>query len=174
MVNKLVLVIDADIARSSGLSEHPVSSGSRALLNSVSENGHSLAMCPKLMTEWKAHRSIFARKWLSSMIAKKKVNFMESPDVTKALISENLKNEKEVEIAEKDAHLVDTALKTDKIIASNDDNARKVFCEISSNCGNLRAIKWFNATLDNVFISNYLEKNCFVPQKYYLVADSKA
>jgi hypothetical protein len=52
MANKpLSLVIDADIARSSGFSEHPNSSSARILLENVRHNGHYAAMSPTLRAE---------------------------------------------------------------------------------------------------------------------------
>ncbi len=169
MANKYSVIIDADIARSSGTAEHPVSSGSRALLDSVSKNGHKAAMCPTLMAEWNKHRSLFARKWLASMIAKKKVNFIKPESTTTGLIHNHLEKDKSIAIAEKDAHLIDAAIEVDKIIASNDDIARGVFCELSENCGDIRTIKWFNAITDREFVSNFLLSDCFVPEKYYVV-----
>jgi hypothetical protein len=175
VANNYSVIIDADIARSSGMTEHPVSSGSRALLNSISQNGHKAAMCPTLMAEWNKHRSLFARKWLASMIAKKKVNFIKPQSITNDLIVNNLNNlnkEKEIAIAVKDAHLIDGALAVDNIIASNDDIARNVFCELSNSCGDLRTIKWFNAITDRVFVTDYLVSDCFVPQRYYVIVEA--
>ena len=171
MANNYSVIIDADIARSSGLTEHPVSSGSRALLDSVSKNGHKAAMCPTLMAEWSEHRSLFARKWLASMVAKKKVHFIKPPCITNTLIIDNLTITKKIDIAIKDAHLIDGALDVDKIIASNDDIARNVFCELSINCKNLRTIKWFNAISDRDFVTDYLTSNCYVPEKYYVTVE---
>lgn len=174
MANNYSVIIDADIARSSGMTEHPVSSGSRALLNSVSQNGHLVAMCPTLGAEWKKHRSLFATRWLASMIAKKRINRINPQTTTNTLITNNLKKDKEIAIALKDAHLIDGALEADNIIASNDDIARNVFCELSISCGSLRAIKWFNAIADRDFVTDYLVTDCFVPKQYYVVAEATA
>jgi|GEM_PF-1684590 hypothetical protein len=171
MANNYSVIIDADIARSSGMAEHPVSSGSRALLNTVSQNGHMLAMCPTLGAEWKKHRSLFAAKWLASMTAKKKINRINPKAITNTLIDKNLKKDKEIAIALKDAHLIDGALAADSIIASNDNVARNVFCQLSDSCGDLRNIKWFNAVDDQDFVKSYFLTDCFVPKKYYLVVE---
>lgn len=168
MSKPLSIVIDADIARSSGTSEHPVSSGSRRLLENVQRNGHKAAMCPILLAEWRKHRSVFASRWLASMFAKRQISLIEPNSSIKGSIAHNITDKKQVEIAEKDVHLIDAAIETDKIIASNDDNARNVFCLLSSNCGELRSIKWFNAVNDRVIIQDYLGKNSFVPRDYYL------
>ncbi|MBB1443024.1 hypothetical protein H5157_07380 [Pseudoalteromonas sp. SG43-3] len=121
------------------------------------------------MAEWKKHRSLFARKWLASMIAQKKVKFIKPAENTNTLIQKNLTDAKKIGIASKDAHLIDAALDTDKIIASNDNIARDVFCELSVNCGNIRSIKWFNSISDKSFLTTYLSTQCFVPPNYYVV-----
>ncbi len=172
MANKYSVIIDADIARSSGMKEHPVSSGSRVLLDTVLQNGHMLAMCPKLGAEWKEHRSLFATKWLASMTAKKRVNRINPKATTNTLITNNLKKDKEIDIALKDAHLIDGALEADNIIVSNDDIARNVFCQLSISCGGLRGIKWFNAISDRDFVTEYLVSDCFVPKKYFVLVDT--
>ncbi len=172
MANNYSVIIDADIARSSGMTEHPVSSGSRSLLNTVSKNGHMLAMCPTLGAEWKKHRSLFATRWLASMVAKKRINRISPQATTNTLIVNNLKTDKEIAIALKDAHLIDGALEVDSIIASNDDIARNVFCELSISCGSLRTIKWFNAISDRDFVTDYLVSDCFVPKKYYVAVEA--
>lgn len=168
MSNPLSIVVDADIARSSGKTEHPISSGSRALLEGVSSNGHKLTMCPSMMTEWKKHKSLFAKKWLSSMIAKKKVVFVNPVPQVHDVINMGFIEETKVKIAEKDAHLVDAAIFSDRVIASNDDRARSVFCELSNNCGDLKTIKWFNAISDREFIDTFLSTQCYVPEQYYV------
>lgn len=171
MSNSIAIVVDADIARSSGESEHPVSSGSRSLLDNVYKNGHKLAMCPTMLAEWKTHRSRFATTWLASMIAKKKVNFIKPEKQTNNLININIKEDAKIRIAEKDSHLIDAALFTDRVIASNDNNARKVFCELAESCGDIKTIKWFNAVSDKKFIENYLATQCFVPERYFVMND---
>ncbi len=168
MSNAISVVVDADIARASGTSEHPVSSGSRALLENITENGHSVVFCTKMMAEWRKHRSLFARKWLSSMIARKKVNFVNPNEVTEDLINQNEIGDDKAAIAIKDAHLIDAAIHCDRIIASNDDRARGVFSELSVTCGILKGIVWFNSISDRTFIENYLASSCFIPERYYI------
>ena len=149
----LSVIIDADIARSSGTTEHPVSSGSRAILDSVKNNKHKIAMCPLLFAEWKNHHSVFAKRWLSSMIAKKQIQFVKPNSNTKEHIEEHILDEKIKAISVKDAHLIDAALHVDKIIASNDDNARNAFITISGNYKCINEIVWFNAIKDRDFIT---------------------
>lgn len=164
----LSFVIDADIARSSGESEHPVSSGSRSLLESVARNGHKAAMCPTLIQEWKKHKSIFATKWLASMIARKKVFFVKPLCVTSKIVEQGLSVDRDKLIALKDSHLVDAALATDKIIASNDSVARDVFKRLALVNGYIGEIAWFNAVSDRDFVGTTLVAGGYIPPIYYL------
>ena len=168
MSKVICLVIDADIARSSGTTQNPISSGSRALLTNVLDNGHSVAMCGTLNSEWKKHKSKFATTWLSTMVARKRIKFINPIQKIDEEIESAFSDEKKKGIALKDSHLVDSALFFDKVIASNDDAARSVFCELSIAYGEITSVKWFNAVSDRKFISDYLSKVGFVPDDYYL------
>jgi predicted nucleic acid-binding protein len=169
--NVLSFVIDADIARSSGTTEHPVSSGSRKLLESVSAGGHKVAMCPVLLKEWKVHRSYFATKWMASMVAKKKVLFIKPVQNIKLHIENEVPDSKEKEIALKDAHLLDAALSVDKIIASNDARARAAFCSIAHRKKEISTIAWFNAVADRDFFCEKILIGAFVPDRFYLTPE---
>ena len=93
---------------------------------------------------------------MASIIAKKQVNFIKPQSTTTDFIKNHLENAKYIYIARKDAHLIDTAMISDKMVASNDDIARGVFCELSEYYGGIRTIKWFNAITDREFVSNFL------------------
>lgn len=169
MPAKLSIVIDADIARSSGLSEHPISSGSRKLLESVTQNGHSASMCPVLLDEWKKHRSLFARKWLTSMIAKRRINFLKDIQTEARDFLENrIEDSALKEVALKDVHLVDAALCTHKLIASNDDRARNAFCTYSKHTGLWNEIAWVNAISNSDFLLDYLKNQTAIPIEHKL------
>lgn len=170
MSNILGIVIDADIARSSGFSEHPLSSGSRALLDRVKSGNHTAVMCPTLRAEWKKHRSLYSSRWLASMIAKKRVDFVNLEHTLKDKIESEVDDEKLKSVTTKDCHLVDAALISDKIVVSNDSNARKAFCELSmSLLGELKSIVWFHPIDDREFIKDFLLINDrYVPDGYYL------
>jgi hypothetical protein len=164
----LNIVIDADIARSSGTSENPTSSSARKLLDLVKDEGHFVVMCPILRAEWNKHKSIYSKIWLSSMIARKKVKFITHESKIKQFIEENIFDEKLREIASKDSHLVDAALLEDKFITSNDCHARKAFCEISAHHKVLEELVWLHSCLDYDFIEKYLSKRFFIPQDKFL------
>lgn len=138
------IVIDADVARSSGTSEHPRSSSSRSLLDRVLDCGKEFAFCPKLREEWKRHASNYSTKWLTAMIARKRVRFVipasEFEVHVRALgLEEELEN-----IVLKDSHLIDSALHNGKLLASFDDLARDACSEIAVRYHPIRDIKWIN------------------------------
>jgi hypothetical protein len=169
----LSFVVDADIARSSGETEHPVSSGSRKVLEFISSGGHNLALCPTLRQEWKKHRSIFATKWMATMVARKKVLFIKPSSEILNYIKSEVADSKEKDIALKDAHLLDAAWESGKIVASNDDRARNVFCNISEGKRIISEIIWLHAVRDNEFIGSGVLLGAFVPGKYYLTFADK-
>jgi len=164
----LNIVVDADIARASGTSEHPVSSGARKVLDNITQTGHSAAMCPILMSEWRRHRSGYATKWLSSMIAKKRIKFVSPGSETKTFIENSSVDERTKEVSVKDAHLVDSALAESNLIASNDNIARNAFCLISPLLRNIESVIWLHSVNDKDFLESYLTRSCFVPEQYYL------
>ena len=162
------IVIDADIARSSGTSEHPVSSGSRKLLQNVLTNGHYIVMCPVLYAEWNKHKSSYASRWLVSMIARKKLITIIPNNEIQSFIDKNIPESKQKDIAAKDSHLIDAALFTGKFIVSNDDIARNVFSHFSLEYALIKTVIWFNSIRDKDFLTNNLIQNNFIPQVYFL------
>ena len=170
MSNILSLVVDADIARSSGTTQHPVSKNSRESLEFIINNDDlKLAMCPELFSEWKKHKSIFAKKWLVSMYAKRKVVRINPISEAQTKVDNATITLKEKGIASKDAHLIDAALFTDKVILSNDDNARLVFCKMSGRYKELQSIRWFNVVNHNKEAHDcILKKQNLTPQQFFL------
>jgi hypothetical protein len=137
------IVIDADIARAVGLSEHPLSSTSRALLEALmASTSIGIVFNRVLLDEWKKHSSTFARTWLSSMIAKRRFKLIDAKAIAHIEVQNALITEPQKRIAEKDAHLLDIALATDKFIASNDQKAREVFCLISAHSSAFNGVIW--------------------------------
>lgn len=140
--NPSYAVVDADIARASGFSEHPVSKSARQLLIGIKECDIGIAFCPILLDEWKKHRSIFATKWLASMVAKKRFHLVKSTNLSAQEVEKTALTEIQKKIALKDAHVVDIAISTGNFIASNDKTARAVFAIVASNSSLLKELIW--------------------------------
>ena len=141
------LVIDADVARSAGGSEHPTSSACRAFLRTVLEVGNHVVMTQMLLEEWRRHRSRYSAIWLRQMFARKRVySDVAEPDATLGQRIDDSLFEKERVVAQKDLHLIEAALATDRLVASRDEHAREAFWHASAVVGELKCIVWVNPT----------------------------
>jgi len=113
------LVIDASIASAAGLSMNPDSRRCREFLQAVLRISHRATMTPLLREEWNRHQSLFARLWLAEMTSKAKVEAIAD------IPNEDLRAEAPGTVsAQKDLHLIEAALATDKIVISLDARAR--------------------------------------------------
>jgi hypothetical protein len=101
-------------------------------------------MTTVLEKEWRDHRTPFAAQWLSSMMSKSRVHFVESLRSVRLRRSIHAAaaatKKKEHDALEKDFHLVEAALATDKLIASLDEKVRKLFALAAGNVIALRKI----------------------------------
>jgi len=163
------IVVDADVARASGVSEHPSSKNSRDLLQTLLRIKHKVGFCPILLDEWKKHRSLFAKQWLTSMTARKLVVRLSPPPIVRAYIDAAEITEAQREIANKDAHIVDAALASDKFIASNDKKARDVFCRVADSSGSLCTVIWAIPSEDGEQISAILSDGNDIPPGWKLM-----
>jgi len=100
------------------------------------------------MIEWKEHASTFARQWLWSMRARKRVNRLRfvSDELFRTEILAAARTQGQAADMSKDIHLLEAALQTDCPIASLDDRARDFFREASQTVRRLRGVVWVNPT----------------------------
>lgn len=151
-------IIDADIIRSAGYSEHPVSSTSRTILNEIKDSKCHAVYCSALMEEWKKHRSNYSIRWMATMRSKKKLLLVATNVETKVFL-ESLNDSKNKIIALKDAHLVDLAIASDKVIFSNDLNAKNAFSTLLDKRHNFKNIYWLSPKKDIDIILDQTLKN---------------
>jgi hypothetical protein len=145
MTEKL-LVVDACVARSAGMTEHPVSANCRALLITVQDCGHRIRLQPALLDEWQRHMSRFARTWLVRMMARRKVVTGPAPcpgDVEVA-IARRIADAATLAEVNKDLHLVGAAIASDKIVISLDDKVRQYLAQPAREVAAVGAIMWDN------------------------------
>lgn len=159
---KLKIVIDADIARSAGDKDHPVSSGCRNFLTRILRDGHSMLLCPKLMDEWKKHRSTFSTTWYASMTASRRIMFIEAPqtEIRKKLASLEVncpEKEKKIKIAEKDVHLIDLVKEYGDFIASCDDQAKEAFQALGELAQLVACLCWLNPVYEQEMLSRFFD-----------------
>lgn len=138
------IVIDADVARSSGLTENPVSSSCRKLLDLVKDNGHNAVYCSKLKEEWNVHQSKYFSDWFTLMFSKNRIKKIKHQNKIHETIKSSNTCDNTKKIALKDSHLLDIALLTSKSIASKDENAKKAFSIINEIQNDIKDICWIN------------------------------
>ncbi|HDL7471058.1 TPA: hypothetical protein PXN82_002853 [Yersinia enterocolitica] len=150
------LVIDADILRSSGVTEHPVSSAARKLLQAVLESTCFAVVNHELETEWKKHSSRMAVSWRASMRSKGKILKCNKDNFYHEIVHDSDLEERLRLVALKDSHLVTLAIDYDKIIASNDDRARDAFCHLCLEREELGQLYWVNIKNNSEEVINTL------------------
>ena len=146
-VRSRVLVIDASIAMAAGeVSMHPTSRNCREFLQSVLEVCHRMAMTDPIREEWKKHQSGFARRWLTAMMARRKVVFVEIPahHSLEKRIARAESNEALAAVMEKDRRLIEAALATDERVISLDDRMRQHLRDHVVKLTEVRSICWVN------------------------------
>ena len=122
------LVIDASVAAAAGQTLHPTSRRSREFLDAVLKICHRVVMSPDLIHEWELHESQFSAAWRAEMRSKRKVIDLpgtRNSEVRNQLAAQALSHTMR-RAAEKDLHLVEAAIETDKIVVSLDDHAREL------------------------------------------------
>jgi hypothetical protein len=140
------LVIDASVARSVG-KEHaidPTSIYCREFLKAVRTICHQIVMTPEIGEEWQRHQSSFARQWLLSMTARRKVYRLGDvlDNDLRGRIEGVVSNERAAEAMRKDLRLIEAAIATDRIVISLDETARALFAAVVQSVGKLRNIVW--------------------------------
>lgn len=142
------LVIDADVARSAGDTQHPLSSACRRFLETVLEVGHHAVMPTEIHQEWRNHHSRYSRKWLTKMHGRRRVDRVQigyDSELRKSI--DDVVGEMERQVVEKDVHLVEAAIATDLLVNSRDERARAAFRILSDKVVRLRPVVWVNPTI---------------------------
>ncbi len=146
----IALVIDADVACNAGDKSLPIAERCRNLFNSVKDLNYHIVISQDIWGEWQDHASSRSRKWLLGMTARKRV--VNVGDARNAVLRQKIRNtlekSSEKDHAERDCHLLEAALATDKIVFSCDENtARKLFRQAAVTVAEIRPILWANPDL---------------------------
>ncbi len=142
------LVVDASVARSSGGEEatYPTSKNCRDCLKTILALPHQVVMSPAITDEWNKHKSAFARGWLVSMTARRRVLRVE-PEQLEELrrkVQEITDSLKEREAMLKDFHLIEAALVTGRTVIALDETVRALFGTACQTMGQMKSIVWVN------------------------------
>ena len=146
-----LLVVDASVARAAGETIHPVSRCCRETLESILRICHRVMMTPALSDEWKRNESRFARRWLMSMYARRKVIRIEMPSFSFRIEEAANLKENECEALIKDKHLIELSMEGDGIIYSIDDTVAKIWDKCYKKINAPKIISWKNPTKENPF-----------------------
>jgi hypothetical protein len=141
------LVIDTDVSGAAG-SKAGVSLSCARFLEAVRETGHRTVVTDVLPEEWKNHRSTFAAQWLRTMYAARKVDPI-SVEPDQNLRSAMLLNAsaKDAETMQKDLHLLEAALATERRIVSKEVACRGCFRVAAARVARLRNVCWVDPTI---------------------------
>lgn len=146
--NSKRLVIDADVAQASGDEDatDPRAIICRDILMEVRTQEHRIVMTRLINDEWKRHQSHFALEWRASMDARRRVVRIDTSEQSqlKRKLTNTTENVDDNEVMQKDFHLIQAALETDKTIISLDETARVLFAVSSQQVGEIRNIIWVN------------------------------
>ena len=158
------LVIDADIMRSAGESEHPHSSNSRRLLETIRDAGHRMVQCAPLTAEHKKHQSAFASTWRASMVSRKRWVqwvYQEDRKLREVLVAAlPLAASAQRDAVLKDAHLLEAASATDGRILSKDAKARNLFQRACPTLGIHKTILWGDLTGSPEEVIAWVQTGC--------------
>src|ERR1700693_6302300 len=117
------LAVDASVASAAGQTMYPTSFRSREFLGEVLKIRHRLAMTVTLAAEWDRHQSLYAARWRAEMRTRNKV-----VDIAEVQ-NEELRRQVPLSAAiQKDLHLIEAALATDRVVISLDDRAQTDLC----------------------------------------------
>ena len=159
------IVIDADIMRSAGTSDHPHSSNARMVLEAIRNHGHRMVQCAPIREEHTRHQSRFAYTWRAEMVSRRQWvhwQYMEDAELRKTLVAalpETASTNKELAV-QKDAHLLEAAAATDKRIVSKDATARNLFRLACPNLGVHKSIQWGDLTGAPAKVIQWIEGGC--------------
>jgi hypothetical protein len=142
------LVIDASVAQSPGDENavYPTSKNCRDFLLAILDTGHQSVMTEAIRDEWNRHQSRFARRWRVSMVARRKLHFIDVAldDSLREKISHIALRMEDRKAMLKDTHLLEAAIATDQIVISLDETARVLFIAAALRVGEIRRILWAN------------------------------
>ncbi len=166
------LVIDASVARAAGGDQatFPAARFSREFLLNTLEICHRIVMNNQIKDEWKSHQSRFARTWLRSMYARRKVTVV-SDEVDQPLRDSvndlNLSDSDRAAIL-KDIHLIEAARTSNKTVVSLDERAKRLMIKSCSTIRKLRGLLWINPAMSPEQATNWLNARAPLPDEFLL------
>ena len=154
------IVIDASVARSagSGKNANELSGPCRAVLNVVADL-HRVAFSAESFEEWKRHERDFARRWRVRMVARKRVVFLRDTEDSSLRddLASSCRSARDQKAIRKDAHLIEAAVRTDRIVISRDDTVRNLFRRACQTIRQVREVLWANPEVEEEQVAAWLQ-----------------
>jgi hypothetical protein len=149
--NTYSLVVDASVALGAGAlsGKDPRVVRCREFLSALRGVCHRLTWSDAIQEEWNRHQSVFASRWLVSMMNLRKLR--STPDAPSEALRAAIQAHSDpnvVALMLKDAHLVEAAMETDWRVASLDERVRGHLRKLTGKFGLLRGIIWVNPDLE--------------------------
>ena len=142
------LVIDASVASAAGGNGSVQKTGKkcRDLLQATYRACHRLVMTSEIEKEWKAEASHYSTKWWRWMKNHTKELWLTSEQLAEVAVDLGRVPAAPAEAVAmtQDIHLVKAAIRTDRILVSLDDEARRLFAAASSVVPVLQPVMWVN------------------------------
>jgi hypothetical protein len=167
------LVVDVDLLVQCGKREKapdPRMKSCRRFLVAVRDICHHVAFNESLFSEWKRHKTSWASKWLTQMMARRKFEKLEdNPDSEiSAAIIRVVTDRNTIAKMQKDQHLLEIALATDKRIISLNDKERFHFSKCCDEIKNINTLIWVNPTCNPQEVIAWLENGAEYKAEYTL------
>lgn len=139
-------MVDASVARAAGGTEAKaqVARACRDALHAMRDAGLGLYLSPQIRGEWDTHMSRFARTWLLSMTARKRVERGTPPPhaAIRRALRRKQRDGSTLAAVEKDLPLIDAALASERRVLSLDDRAQRQFAALARTVRALREVHW--------------------------------
>lgn len=142
------LVIDADVLHSAGESDHPISSACRTFLETVFNVGHCVVITDAIQEEWRRHSdSRITRIWRRRMYGRRLFIWFQGEEdkILRGRINAAVDSDHKG-IVNRDVHLIEAAIATDRLVTSRDETARGAFKIASNDIREIVEIVWVNPT----------------------------
>jgi hypothetical protein len=112
----------------------------------AAQRGYAMVWTEAIAAEWGRHASPFAVRWRVQMASAKRIVDVggERDDELREAIELAAATPKGARIMEKDAHLVEAALATERTVTSRDDEARGWFARTVERIPRLAKVVWVN------------------------------
>lgn len=151
------ILLDASIAGCAGTraeATDPATLACRDALKALSASESRAAFTPHSFEEWKRHRGTYSYAWLTSMHARRRVEFLPEPRANRGFRKAAAKRfgtePPTLEKVQKDQHLVEAALAHHAPVLSRDDRMRS----------HMRALCGLHRELSRVHWVSPLDENC--------------